>query len=137
MKKIVLLLVFSIVILGAPAVWAQSNDINIVRADLDPALLRNLSAVKWVGTWDYGIPSVLIIEKIDKERAQLIYKLGPAQNQEESSKRIEAKVTFADGGIIISWGKVAFYYTESQPNILKGMLVNYRGIIFIIMKRVQ
>jgi hypothetical protein len=101
MKSAGLRSLFALLLISATTSLAQvplPDDINIVipRADLR----RDVAAFsgKWSGVWGGQLPSILIVEEIDAERAKVIYAWGDAPNWriEKGFSRFSATVASGD-----------------------------------------
>jgi hypothetical protein len=125
-------------------------DMNIVEPD--PSLPEEIRGVsdKWQGQWGpgSGVQSVFIIEKIDRDIANVIYGVddyvGPPNIGaiEGKSTRGEAKVSLSDGvltlNMVLGTTKFIFWYHHKEkPDILEGLRITSGGKSSITMKRVR
>ena len=129
MKKMVVILMMILgVILSGGIVYSASvpmpdpDSIQIVPPD--PSLPKELTAFsgKWKGIWrgrDYSswaLDAVLIVEKIEEEKAVVIYCWGTAQGIEKGGWRRyrTATITKNDGKYVLSFG--------GEPRVFKFWL---------------
>lgn len=119
------------------------NDINIIPPSSDLPKEIGAFSGKWVGEWNNGISSILIIEEINEKEAKVIYSVGdhPRWNIKAHYKRYTAKVSSTAKARIefISAEGAAYIFEMKDPNNLEGVCTYQKGErnikVVITMKR--
>ena len=102
------------------------NDINIIAPS--PDLPKDIAAFsgKWVGTWDFGLDQVWVIEKIDDKEAQILSAWGGHVRTgiKPGYARITGKVISDPKPEIVlpqkGWGDLPLSLKMEDSNTLKG-----------------
>jgi hypothetical protein len=120
------------------------NDVKIIPPS--PDLPKEIAAFsgKWVGEWNIGLSSILIIEEINEKEAKVIYSVGdyPRMGIQANYKRYTAKVlSRAKPRIEFTTELSALIFEMKDQNNLEGVSTHQRGernLKFVItMKRVN
>ncbi len=117
------------------------TDINIVTPD--PNLPKEIQALsgKWAGTWEHisgSLDAILIVEKVDKQVAQVIYASGDnaTWGVTRSWRREKGSVSYENGKVIVMLPSgIEFWLTKEGDNILEGRRNTPHGIVNIRLKR--
>jgi len=118
------------------------TDIDIVTPD--PNLPKEIHALsgKWAGTWEHlsgSLDAILIVEKVDKQAAQVIYASGDnaAWGVTKSWRREKASVSYENGKVMVMLPSgIEFWLTKGYDNILEGRRITPHGIVNIKLKKI-
>lgn len=119
------------------------NDINIIPPSSDLPKEIGAFSGKWVGEWNTGISSILIIEEINEKEAKVIYSVGdyPRGKIKGNYRRYTAKVLSTpkpriEFSSLTGW---LFIFEMRDLNNLEGLSIYQRGEVdrklLITMKR--
>lgn len=129
MKKMALLTAVMLILFAIPLMsWAGSvpipSDIKITPPDPNlPAEVKAFfgTSGKWKGDWhsvnQWGVPAVLIVERISAQTIQFVYCWGGSQ---PGSRRYYLSFERKDGEISFSWST---YYRHSEYTAVFNFLV--------------